>query len=191
MTPTHCPNCGAAMTEENSGKYCLYCGGKLPEPEQHITNNFDNRVENHYHTTIIQQAAPTYDPNAYQLPEDQREKKFNISTAIIAGVMLLTIVIVTIILKAPVVLVLVIAVAAYFIKNMFIMNYCPHCFAPKDFKKSVCPHCHLDAYKSASSQTDSRGNAKKQQGISCSGMLGAFLFVIVVFFLILQIGHNA
>lgn len=37
-TVTNCPNCGAAITEENNGDFCKYCGTKIPKDEPNITN---------------------------------------------------------------------------------------------------------------------------------------------------------
>jgi rRNA maturation endonuclease Nob1 len=121
------------------------------------------------------------------LPESERVKKLSTATLIISIILVVVIIIAAFALQTPVVLVLILAVAVYFLKNKDLFNYCPHCYAPKDFEKSVCPHCGLDAYKSTSSQVDSKGNKKQQQGISCSGMLGAFLFIMVVIFIIIQI----
>jgi predicted amidophosphoribosyltransferase len=62
MAETHCPNCGAAISAENNGAFCKYCGGKLPKDEApQITNTYNN-VQNHYHTTTIYQTAPTEEP---------------------------------------------------------------------------------------------------------------------------------
>lgn len=93
--------------ENNSGKFCVYCGGKLPEPEQMIINNNDNR-EIHYHTTIIQQAptaliqpltpAPRPAPKKEKakphiLEKAERKPQLNLPIAIIGMILTLTAVI--------------------------------------------------------------------------------------------------
>lgn len=62
-TLTNCPNCGAAITEENNGEYCIFCKTKFPQvvADQNITNNIDNRVVNEYHTTNIYQTVAPQD----------------------------------------------------------------------------------------------------------------------------------
>ena len=146
MVPTHCPNCGAAITEENNGQFCLYCGGKLPEAVQNITNNYDNRVENHYHTTNVYQVQAPVSKKAstkvsYQLPEDQRKAKINtvFVTGLIIGILLI---ISGIIWKTWLFTVLGIVIGVYGVTRKKHTNYCPSCYAPKDFYADTCPHCN-------------------------------------------------
>lgn len=146
MVPTHCPNCGAAITEENNGQFCLYCGGKLPEAVQNITNNYDNRVENHYHTTNVYQVQAPVSKKAstkvsYQLPEDQRKAKIN--TVFVTGLFIgILIIISSIVSKNWIFIVLGAVIALYGATRKKHTNYCPSCFAPKDFYADRCTHCN-------------------------------------------------
>ena len=57
-TPTNCPNCGAAITEENNGEFCVYCKTRLPKVvADSVTNNVVNNTVNEYHTTNIYQSV--------------------------------------------------------------------------------------------------------------------------------------
>ena len=141
MTPTHCPNCGAAMTEENNGKYCLYCGGKLPEIEQSIINNYNNQVENHYHTANVYNI--TSDNSSKDngiLPESERvkEKRKDKIPAIIIGVV---IVILGIASKVSFLIIL----GGLFINFGLLIgnriNYCPYCYHHKELNSSKCYNC--------------------------------------------------
>ena len=144
MIPTHCPNCGAAITEENNGKFCLYCGGKLPErePVQNITNNYDNRVENHYHTTVIQQVAPTVQqiPEEKSLPSGERVKE-NPRDKIIAVVIGILLIVFSIASKQSLFAYLAIVFITFAIVKRRRSNYCPKCFFHKEFNDTKCPHC--------------------------------------------------
>lgn len=106
-TVTNCPNCGAAITEENSGEFCIYCKTKFPEvvADQNITNNIDNRVVNEYHTTNIYQTVSGSKTNASgSLKKSTSIKSASINpTRLIVGLGLMTAIVVVLQLLSTVI----------------------------------------------------------------------------------------
>lgn len=141
MTPTHCPNCGAAITEENNGKYCLYCGGKMPEPEQNITNNYDNRVENHYHTTNVIVQAPIIEEVPKTIPKPQKKYTKKSGIDIVAIILGLFIFIVGFVGREPYVSIVGVPFIVYGVFHAPKRNYCIKCGALKVFEDRTCTYC--------------------------------------------------
>lgn len=150
MTITHCPNCGAAITEENSGEYCLYCGGKLPkeETEQTIINNNTNIVNNEFRTTNIIVQTPII-KDTIPKPKKKVIKKYGVDfAAIILG---LFIFISGFIGKEPYVSIIGTPFLVFGVFHAPKRNYCNKCGATKKLDDLKCPYCGAKQRNSLSS----------------------------------------
>lgn len=182
MTPTNCPNCGAGITAENSGDFCMYCGTRLPKPEQNIINNNEYHTHNHVHNHNVTKVYKRY---GNTMDTSEQQKRPNILGIFVSLLMLFGVIILAIAFQTPVFLILLIWVGIYFFWHKDQTNYCPHCFYPKSFTASVCTHCKLNVYKSAKSQYDEEKKRNKK-GPGFMSVIGWLIFIglfIYIFYL--------
>ena len=134
----HCTGCGAAISEDNNGAFCKFCGAKLPQDisDTHITNNVTN---NEYHTHVYN-TEPAQTIISYQLPKEQRVIKNNPDK--LAGIILGAFIFIWG-FSAPNLfgVALGIGLIFYGVTRKKLTNYCVSCYAPKDFKVKTCRRC--------------------------------------------------
>ena len=64
----NCPNCGAAVKE---GKFCNYCGAKLPDDTKRVEVNINKRIED-----VAEMKRADYETDESKLKQRQMKAEF-------------------------------------------------------------------------------------------------------------------
>ncbi len=69
----NCPNCGAVVKE---GKFCNYCGAKLPDDTKRVEVNINKRIED-----VAEMKRADYENEESKLRQKQEARKYRANTA--------------------------------------------------------------------------------------------------------------
>lgn len=141
MATTNCPNCGAAITEDNNGDFCKFCGSKIPKDEPNVTNIDNSQSSVTYVTNNYigkEEAQPQKPVNAPPLVKKREKSAQSIVGIVLGAVLVCASLFGNLGIGGGIIGAIVFSISVFSPRKL---NYCPNCNSVKDFKSNRCPQC--------------------------------------------------